>query len=241
MTEKRPKRCWYQFRLRTLLCLVVLTAVGLGGWQYWKILRPMWEVARAVSQSEFLSVEEKTVLRKLAWNREAWESGLIQQLVSTEHVPLDLEGLPEEPDPNDLEGFLEDYRDALTWTMNCSRMKWSGSFRDVDASACRLVMFQHPVIHIPPRSYPLTCIVTDDNYRLEAWEVVATGCMTFENAAIRPESPAVLTITCANWYGMRGTYRYQVSSSSIDQLGEPTWEMGEILVEKPSCDAETTD
>jgi hypothetical protein len=175
----------------------------------------MWEVARAVSQSDSLSVEEKTVLRKLAWSKEAWDSGLIQQLVSTEFL---LGNLKHSDD-------LDDALERLLWGMSCSRMMWSGSFTDVNGSAYRLVVFQRPVNRIPPRSYPPVCIVMDDNNQSGAWEVVATECLVFENAAIRPGSPAVLTITCEDWFGRRGTYQYQVSAQSIEQLGEPTWEI----------------
>ena len=81
MSEKR--RC-YQFRLRTLLGLVALTAVGLGGWQYWEryreATRHMRELDQALPEDWTLAPAEATLFRKLAWNRPAWQSGLIEDL-----------------------------------------------------------------------------------------------------------------------------------------------------------------
>jgi len=167
----------------------------------------MWELHRAVTQSDELSPDEKALLQKLAWNREAWESGLIQNLGQI-------------PDSHGR------FKLGIWWNLP-SRMRWSGTIEDVDSSVYRIFLFQQPAHSNPPRHWPLTCIVTDDEYGLQVWKVIAHGCYRFESASVEPTLPPVLETTCWGWpLGSMGSYRYQVSAESIDQLGEPTWEMG---------------
>jgi hypothetical protein len=167
----------------------------------------MRELARAISENEFLSQEEKHVLRKLAWNKRAWQSGLIRDLFPPSEVYTE--------DMDELE--------SLVLQMWVSRMEWSGRFM-YDNSAYRVLLFQRSGYIIPSRRYPVTCIITDDNYRLHLWKVIADQAMEIERASITIKQPPVLEISCEYMKPTSGTYRYQLSPESIDELGTPSWD-----------------
>jgi hypothetical protein len=202
MTKKPKRRSRrLQFSLKTLLLLVVVVALALAGWRYWTITRPMRELARAISKNEFLSQEEKHVLRQLAWEKRAWQTGLIEDLFPPSHVYTE--------DMDELE--------SLVWQMWVSRMEWSGTFV-YDNSVYRVLLFQRSGYIIPSRRYPVTCIITDDNYRLHIWKVIADQAMEIEKASITTKQPPVLEIICGGRTRTMVTYRYCITPESIDQI-----------------------
>jgi hypothetical protein len=177
-----------------VLGLVTLAAVGLGGWQYWENIRPMWEMARAAGNAEDLSPEERALLQKLAWNREAWRSGLIDWL------------RPEE--------------DELWPLFGVARIVYSGTFCDADGSNHRVFVFSREVPSHRPY-WDLACVVTDDTYNLRLWRVLdeavghgdgfGSGHL-FEKAAIQSDPSPILEISFKGW----GTYRYRRLPESLD-------------------------
>jgi hypothetical protein len=79
MNAKQAHLRWYQFQLRTLLILLGITAVGLAAWKYRHATRHMRQLFQAIKESQ-LGTEDKRLLGALAWNEEAWKSGLILDL-----------------------------------------------------------------------------------------------------------------------------------------------------------------
>lgn len=71
-----------QFSLRQLLCLIALSSIAMGGWYWWRWLaatRHMRAFSAAIAQSD-LSEQDKQLLGGVAWNQQAWDSGLIRDL-----------------------------------------------------------------------------------------------------------------------------------------------------------------
>ena len=58
-----------QFNTRMLLALIVLVAVGLGGWRYWESTRPQRELASAIRDYSGLTDEEKDALCAVVWGK----------------------------------------------------------------------------------------------------------------------------------------------------------------------------
>jgi hypothetical protein len=203
VAEKRKRR-WYQYRLRTLLGLIALTAVGLGGWQYWRTIRPMRQLAQIVREAHYLSPEEKTVLQKLAWNREAWQSGLIHCFVSGEHEVL-----------HSIDG---------------PSIVWSGMFCAADGSNHRVFLFKRSYLAVTPNSY-YVCVVTDDKCNLRLWRLLDEvhgsrfDRFRFEKAAIQSKPSPILEIAFEGW----GTYQYRRLPESLDLTDVHLTDDSEVL------------
>lgn len=194
--------------------LVAVVSLALVAWRYRENTRHMRELARAASLDDSLSPEARAFWQELAWNREAWESGLVHRLGEVPNI--------NSPSIGDLALWLEFH----------SRVCWEGRYVDADDSIYRVFLFPEMGISSPPRHRPLTCVVTDDDCRLRAWKVIAERCSLFESATIESHSPPVLQITCwGHPIGVQGSYRYYVSPEAIDELEEPTWEMVGIPVD----------
>ena len=78
-----------QFGTRTLLALVVLVAVGLGGWRYrrhWESTRPQRELAAAIRDFSGLTDEEKDVLCAIVWGKSGTDAENAEWIYGTWHV-----------------------------------------------------------------------------------------------------------------------------------------------------------
>jgi hypothetical protein len=73
----------FQFRLKTLLCVISLLAVlaaGVTWWRWWTYTRYMRALSDTISVSA-LNADTKLLMKKLAWNSAAWDDGLIHNLI----------------------------------------------------------------------------------------------------------------------------------------------------------------
>ena len=70
---------WYQFNLRQIMILFALIAGGFGLWREWNASRHMRQLSHAIEDSN-LGIEDQRLLNALAWNKSAWDSGLIRNL-----------------------------------------------------------------------------------------------------------------------------------------------------------------
>jgi hypothetical protein len=164
----------------------------------------MAKLEHALWECRSLSPVERELLSKLAWNHQAWQSGLIRQLRLVDEGGLMIHDTPFGSRP---------------------RVVWSGKMTDQEYSTCHVFLFQEVSLSHLPRTRPLICVVTDEDYRLDAWEVIANEAVSFEEASITSGEPPVLRVTC--WSSLRvgrGTYKYGLSHQSIHPIGEVSWE-----------------
>jgi hypothetical protein len=195
--NRLPKHRWFQFRLRSLLLLVLLVAIGLSGWQYWRQTRHMWRLQWAIRVYTFSSVEENLLWQALARDRGAWNSGLVEALGG---VLYDGESRPD------------------LWAMGRRPLVWSDTFHDRNGLVHRLYLFQD--IAIDDRWQPLICVVTDESRRFETWKHVADRSMDFISADIADNKPAELKVECIYCFADRVRYHYEVMPLSIDLVDE---------------------
>ena len=62
----RPKRRWYQFRLRTLLLFVLIAGVGLG--LYGRKLQKEWQAEEAEEEGRKAAERNERTVENLNWN-----------------------------------------------------------------------------------------------------------------------------------------------------------------------------
>jgi len=155
----------------------------------------MWELARAASKAEDLLPEERRLLQRLAWNRQAWRSGLIDWLRPPDAYPR----CP---------------------SFGAARIVHAGAFSDAEGSRHQVFVCPREIglMHV---DYDLACVVTDRTYNLQLWrrldEVMSHefgGGYLFEKAAIRSKPSPVLEVSFTGW----GTYRFRISPDSMDLI-----------------------
>ncbi len=149
----------------------------------------MWRLQWAIAEYPFLTTEEKTLWQELAWDQEAWNSGLMDTLGG------DVSALKS---PRDFECWATLFRSPLLW---------SGTFHDKSGRSHRLYLLRE--FSLLSEGDPLICVVTDESRHLETWKRVADPSKKFisaDLADIAEDEPAVLRIKCM--YGVVNPYYY---------------------------------
>jgi hypothetical protein len=198
MNPPSSKHRWFQFRLRTLLLLILLVAAGLGGWQYWRQTREMWRLQWAIAKYLPAESEEAKILTGITWDREAWDSGLVDALgaqVYNGSTVYDRTTLCH----NDIAGVM-----------------WSGKFTD-EGRNYRVLLYRGGIWE----AWPLICLITDEAYRVEKWQCVSERTFGFLSATMDESSPAVLEFRCrdSSFLSARG-YVYRITGDSIELVEE---------------------
>lgn len=205
MNRPTSPRRWLQFRLRSLLLLALVVAVGLGGWQYWRQTGHKWRLQWAIAECPFQTTEENLLWQELAWDQEAWDSGLIDKLGGNVSA-------------------LKSPRDYQAWaTLFRSPLLWSGTFHDKSGRSHRLYLLRE--FSLLSEGDPLSCVVTDELRRLETWKSVADPSkkfLTADVADITQDEPAVLRIKCRFGFINPDYYYYELTPLSIDLVDAPS-------------------
>jgi len=188
-----PSRRWLQFRLRSLLLLVLVVSVGLGGWQYWRQTRHMWRLQWAIREYVPHDSEEARLLRQLAWDPEAWDSGLLDAIDAR------------------VRGTTKFERD-LFWYEGKARLKWFTQYTEADGSTHRVYLYKPLSCD---RWHPLTCLVTDGERRFEMWQTVAERNSGFEFAAVEKGTPPILRIHARRWFPGSIRYDYEIKDETL--------------------------
>lgn len=193
MNTATAKRRWFQCRLRTVLLLFLLVAVGLGGWQYWRQTRHMWRLHWAIRECPFASLEEDMIWRKLAWNREAWECGVIRYLGG--HIPA--LGAPNE--------FWKDGRASIVW---------SERFTDEKGKAHNVHLF---ILGGKSKRGPLLCMLADDQRNAKMWRSIGEYNYELASASIVRGVPPILQIEWRHWFsGGEIREQYEIADHSFN-------------------------
>ena len=107
-----------QFSTRTLFALVVLVAVGLGGWRYrrnWESTRPQRELAAAIRDFSGLTDEEKDVLCAIVWGKSGTDAEKAEWIYGTWHVVARWGGYEMLGPRTDYNGDLRFDSDSMTY------------------------------------------------------------------------------------------------------------------------------
>lgn len=206
MNRLFSKRRWLQFRLRSLLLLILLVAIGFGGWQYWRQTRHMWRLQWSITECLPRDSEEAKLLKGLAWDRKSWKSGLIDALGG--RIP---------------EGTA--YARIL-WFRDRPKLKWSGEFVAEDGSLHRLYLFGQGYFDDP--WWPLTCLVTDAEGRLVMWQRVPERNFWFSSAYIDPGTPPVLQIRSRNFSTTSIRCRYAITKGELNLIDEVEYDRDDL-------------
>lgn len=211
MNRPLSSRRWLQFRLCSLLLLGLLVAIALSGWQYWRQTRHMWRLQWAIAEYLPSDSEEAKLLRQLTWDREAWDSGLIDALGRRVHEGTRLSR-------------------AMMWHESPPRLVWSGVLADEAGSNYRLYLFEQGSTF--DTTGPLACLVTDGARRFEMWQHIAERNYGFASAAIVKETPPVLQIRCRRGFTGWLRYDYLVTKGAIVLVDEVECEEDDLPVEE---------
>ena len=197
-TTPRPKRRrrWYQYGLRTLLLLTTFTALVLSGVVWWQSSREQRALQRIIRESDFLSEEEKDLLRSLVWQREAREL--------LEHLGI-------------YRYFQVEYPTPFQWEPDYT-LTWNDNYLDPKNRPRRVFYLRFSSFMDGG-----TIILTDSNHRLIQWKVVDVGG-DLESAAVKPSAEAIELSIIADSLGTqpffrRGTYRFLLDDNGIIEHG----------------------
>ena len=199
MNRPTSPRRWFQFRLRSLLLLALLVAVGLGGWQYWRKTRQMWRLQWASRAAMSSSSEEARIWKALAWDEKAWHTGPIREL---RVVP-------------EYDGSWS--QNVEIWDKWRAQLRWSACVRGELGGRYHVHLFETARPAEGPY-HPLVCVVTDKQRRVETWKIVAGQSDEFKSATIDGTSPAIMRISCG---GFTAQYHIQVTKTSIQSVAYP--------------------
>jgi len=197
------RRRFLQFRLRTLLWLVSVVAVGCGIWQYWEQTYEMRWLDWVTRTHLTPNSEEALVWKALVWNRDAWKSGLIDSMQGKAEYTLHR---------NERFYRHRTSEHATYWQAYRRRLCWSGGFHDKANRFHYVYLFDSR-----PRQFgssAIMCIVTDSEGQLETWDEIAEAPFGFVSASLQEGDPARLDVVVPL---MR--YQYRITPDEISQIG----------------------
>ena len=102
------------------------------------------------------------------------------------------------------------------------RIVWRSTFLDRARTSRHVFVLDSFIRPVAGAQFPLTCVVTDLEYRLVTWDTVAPWSVGFMDANLKN---GVLTITTrSNWFAGKGTYKYDILGDQIVSHGEGEFE-----------------
>jgi hypothetical protein len=110
------------------------------------------------------------------------------------------------------------------------RVVWNADIYDGSGKNMKIFILDAFVRPAAESPIPLACVVTDHNYQFKYWESVASWSLGFVDAKlVAPAPKAVILITTkANWFYGTGTYRLEIGSTAIVEMGEPVFEKSDL-------------
>lgn len=99
------------------------------------------------------------------------------------------------------------------------RIVWQSKCLLDDGQTANVFVLDSFVTVAAPTPISLTCVVTDNEYRLLAWRSIASNSSGFISAMLRA---SVLEVTTsANWFHGTLSYSYRVTSNEVAEIGPP--------------------